>query len=60
MAETAAAILILIIAAILNNAIIGLFSMYSDELSAKATELQAIVDLTNTAMANLDLPSDLR
>ena len=60
MAETAAAILILIIAAILNNAIIGLFSMYSDELSAKATELQAIVDLTNTAMANLDLPSALR
>jgi hypothetical protein len=37
--ETIMAILILIVLTIINNAIIGLFSMYSDELSAKANEL---------------------
>jgi hypothetical protein len=58
--ETVMAILILIVLTIINNAIIGLFSMYSDELSAKANQLQATIDLTNTAMANLQLPHELR
>jgi hypothetical protein len=48
--ETAIAIIILIAAAIMNNVLLSLFSVYAEELSRKANMMQKKIDLTNTAM----------
>jgi hypothetical protein len=39
MAETICAIFVMIIAAIINNVLLSLFSVYAEELSRKATAL---------------------
>ena len=50
----------LVISSILNNLLLGFFSILSEDLTRKATELQQKMDLTNTAMNNLGLPFGLR
>jgi CRP-like cAMP-binding protein len=50
----------MIAAAIINNVLLSLFSVYAEELSRKATALQKKMDVSNTAMQNLALPGHLR
>ena len=58
--ETILAIAILLVFLVVNNLVLGLFSIYAEELSHKAAILQKKIDLTNTAMSNLALPKELR
>ena len=58
--ETILAVFVLLIFAVVNNLVLGVFSIYAEELSHKAAILQKKIDLTNTAMSNLVLPKQLR
>lgn len=48
------------ICTIVNAVIIGYMTQYMTELSAKAAELSAKINLTNTAMINLALSQELK
>lgn len=48
------------ICTIVNAIIIGYMSAYMDELSRKSAELSAKINLTNTAMINLQLSRPLK
>ena len=48
------------ICTIVNAVIIGYMTTYMDELNKKSAELSAKINLTNTAMINLNLPRHIR
>jgi len=54
------AIFVCSLSTIFNAVIIGYMTAYMDELSKKTAELTDKLNLTNTAMLNLKLSSDLK
>ena len=48
------------ICTIVNAVIIGYMTSYMDELSKKSSELSSKINLTNTAMINLNLRPELK
>lgn len=58
--EFVIAFILLTMATIINAVVIGYMTSYVEEMNRKSVELNSKVNLTNTAMLNLDLPRNLK
>ena len=58
--EFASSFMLESVCTIVNAIIIGYMTQYMTELSAKSAKLSTKINLTNTAMINLGLPTELK